>query len=218
MIAQGGSRVVLVDGDLRRATLSGRLAPGSSTGLTDIIAGRETLEGAVWKDPSTDLLFLPAGANATAVLHPNDLLGSQKMEALIDKLRDKFDYVVVDFPPLAAVADTRATTTFIDSYVYVIEWGVTKTDLVKQDLSRAREIYEMLLGVVLNKVDLDRLGQYEPNAENYYERYRSTAPPGARDVTTNAMIPGQGSAQGLLFFVRYLGRIMNIGPITRPRR
>lgn len=175
MMAQGGSRAILVDCDLRRASLSSKLSPIARAGLTDLICGEEKLDGAIWNDPATGLSFLPAGRSAKTVLHPNDLLGSQKMKALIDALRESFDYVIVDFPPLAAVADTRTTTNFIDSYVYVIEWGVTKVGMVEQDLSKAREVYDRLLGVVLNKVDLAVVGRYEPHAENIYERYAEGA-------------------------------------------
>ena len=62
----------------------------------------------------------------------------------------------------------RATTNIIDSYVYIIEWGGTKIDVVEHNLSVASGVYDRLLGVVLNKADTNILGRYEGYHENYY--------------------------------------------------
>ena len=59
---------------------------------------------------------------------------------------------------------------FIDSYVYVVEWGRTKIDVVEHSLSNAREVYDRLLGVVLNKANMSVLQRYEPYQTNYYYR------------------------------------------------
>ncbi len=79
-----------------------------------------------------------------------------------------FDYIIIDLPPLAPVVDVRATASLVDSYVYVIEWGRTKIDLVEHNLSRASGVYDRLLGTVLNKADTNVLGRYEGYHGNYY--------------------------------------------------
>jgi polysaccharide biosynthesis transport protein len=168
MIAHAGSRVVLVDGDLRNPALSQALSPGASAELLEVAAGRKALDDAIWTDPASGLIFLPAGPQAAKVLHPNEILASNAMKSLVDKLRDAFDYIIVDFAPLAPVVDTRTTASFIDSYVYVIEWGWTKIDMVEYSLSNAREVYDRLLGVVLNKVNMSILKRYEPQRTTYY--------------------------------------------------
>jgi len=170
LIAHGGSRVILIDADLRNPSLSRTLAPGAAAGLVEVAAGRTALTDAIWTDPATGLSFLPAGPESTKLLHPNEILASAAVKSFIDKLRGTFDYVIVDFPPLAPVVDTRTTTSFIDSYVYVIEWGKTKIDVVEHSLSNAREVYDRLLGVVLNKANMSVLQRYEPNRTTYYYR------------------------------------------------
>ena len=70
----------------------------------------------------------------------------------------------------APVVDTRTTTSFVDSYVYIVEWGRTKIEAAKHSLSNAPEVYDRLLGVVLNKADMSILQRYEPYGTNYYER------------------------------------------------
>jgi succinoglycan biosynthesis transport protein ExoP len=170
MIAHAGSRVILVDADLRKPSLSRNLSPGASAGLVEVAAGRTALNDAIWTDPTNGLTFLPAGPESTKLLHPNEILASVAIKSLIDKLRGAFDYVIIDFPPLAPVVDTRTTASFIDSYVYVVEWGRTKIDVVERSLSNAREVYDRLLGVVLNKAKMSVLQRYEPYRTNYYYR------------------------------------------------
>ena len=170
MIAHAGSRVILVDADLRNPSVSRILAPGAAVGLVDVAAGKTALIDAIWADPATGLSFLPGGPESTKLLHPNEVLGSAAIKSLFDELRGAFDYVIVDFPPLAPVADTRTTTSFIDSYVYVIEWGRTKIDVVEHSLSNAREVYDRLLGVVLNKANMSVLQRYERYRTTYYYR------------------------------------------------
>jgi succinoglycan biosynthesis transport protein ExoP len=66
------------------------------------------------------------------------------------------------------VVDARATTGFVDSYVFVAEWGRTKIDAVKHSFRDAQNVYQNLLGVVLNKANIDRLSTYDPVGKNYY--------------------------------------------------
>ena len=170
MIAHAGSKVILVDADLRNPSLSGKFAPGATAGLVEVAAGRAELEDVIWAEPATGLVFLPSGLESTKLLHPNEILGSVAVKSLFDRLRDQYEYVIVDFAPLAPVVDTRTTTRFVNSYIYLIEWGQTKRGMVEQSLSNAPEVYERLLGVVLNKANMAVLHRYERFASNYYSR------------------------------------------------
>ena len=179
LIAHSGSRVLLVDADLRNPSLSRGLARDAEAGFVDVVAGRKTLDEVVWTDPVSQLSFLPAGGQAK-LLHTNEILASDGMRQVFADWRARFDYIVVDFAPLAPVVDTRTTTAFIDSYVYVVEWGRTRFDIVEHSLSSAREIHDRVLGVVLNKADMGVLGRYERYRSNayyrkYYSRYGYTA-------------------------------------------
>jgi succinoglycan biosynthesis transport protein ExoP len=170
MIAHAGSHVILVDADLRNPSLSRHLAPSSTAGLVEVAAGRVALDDALWTDPKTGLVFLSTGPESTKLLHPNAIIGSAAVKSFFRQLRDKYDYVIVDFSPLAPVVDTRTTTGFVDSYIYVIEWGRTKIDAIEHSLSDAPEVYDRLLGVVLNKVNMSVLQRYERYRTNYYYR------------------------------------------------
>jgi succinoglycan biosynthesis transport protein ExoP len=91
----------------------------------------------------------------------------KRLKTLIRNLHETYDYIIIDFSPLAPVIDVRATTQFVDSYVYVIEWGRTRMKLVQDQLKGAPELYERLLGVVLNKANVRILQRHE----HYYGKY-----------------------------------------------
>ncbi|RXH25170.1 exopolysaccharide biosynthesis protein [Bradyrhizobium nanningense] len=171
LIAHGGARVILVDADLRNPSLSRALRPDAPGGLVDVVAQKAQLDDVVSVDPQTRLAILSAGATSK-LLHTNEILASKPMRDLVGLLRSKYDYVVLDMPPMAPVVDVRVTTSFIDSYIFVVEWGKTRIDVVKHNLRGAPEIQDKLLGVVLNKADTKLLARYESyHGRYYYQKY-----------------------------------------------
>lgn len=171
LMAHGGARVILVDADLRNPSLSRALVPDAKIGLVDVVAQKARLEDALVIDSETKLSILPAGTTSK-LLHTNEILASKAMHALVTELRSKFDYVVLDMPPMAPVVDVRVTSSFVDSYVFVVEWGRTKIDVVRHNLRGSPEIQDKLLGVVLNKADTKALARYESyHGRYYYQKY-----------------------------------------------
>jgi len=171
LMAHSGSRVILLDCDLRNPVLSRKLAPNANSGLIEVLSGRASLDDVTWTDPSTKLTFLPCVLKSR-VAHTSEILASEATKKLFDRLRETYDYVVVDLSPLAPVVDVRATYNLVDSYIFVIEWGRTKIDVVEHALGAARGVYDNLLGVVLNKADINVLNRYESyRGKYYYNRY-----------------------------------------------
>ena len=168
LCAHSGARVILVDCDLRKRSLSRSLAPNATMGIVDVLTEAAKLDEVIWFDPSSKLSFLPAVVRAR-LTHTSEVLTSATMKRLFSRLRETYDYVIVDLSPLAPVVDVRGTTHLLDSYLFVIEWGKTKIDVVERALNEAPGVYGNLLGVVLNKVDPVRLGRYDNTA--YYSRY-----------------------------------------------
>jgi succinoglycan biosynthesis transport protein ExoP len=167
LIAQGGSKVILIDGDLRNPTLTRRLVSKPDVGLLQVIGGKCELRQAIYFDGVTGLAFLPAVIESR-LAHSSEILASEAFGQLIDRLRETFDYIIIDFPPLAPVVDVRATTNIVDSYVFVVEWGRTRIKMVQRQLDSAPEICDRLLGVVLNKADTKMLNRYEDYYGSYY--------------------------------------------------
>ena len=93
------------------------------------------------------------------------------MKRFFVRLRESYDYVIVDLSPIAPVVDVRSTPHLVDSYVFVIEWGKTKIDVVEHALNSTRRVYDNLLGVILNKVDLKQLNRYEGHGNYHYNRH-----------------------------------------------
>jgi succinoglycan biosynthesis transport protein ExoP len=166
-IANVGGRVILLDADLRNPGLSRKLIPEAKVGLLEVLANQVRIEDALCVDPDTRLVFLPAVVNER-MAHSSEVLACEGMKILFERLRQSYEYIIVDLPPLAPVVDVRAMTHLVDSFVFVIEWGRTKIDVVEHALRMAPSVYDNLLGVVLNKADLNLFGRYESHRRNYY--------------------------------------------------
>jgi Mrp family chromosome partitioning ATPase len=113
------------------------------------------------------MAFLPVASKAR-VASSSEVLSSSAMKRLFERLRHSYDYVIVDLPPLAPLADTRATTNLVDSYLLVVDWGRTSTAIVQHALSRAPRVYEKIVGAALNKVNMDALSLYDGSLGKYY--------------------------------------------------
>lgn len=158
LVAHLGKKVILIDGDLRNPTISRAMAADATSGLLEVLAGTIELQAAVRTERG--LAFLPTIIGPRDV-RGSELLGSESLKLLIDQLRETYDYIIIDLPPLGPVAEVRGTASMIDSYVQVIEWGRSRKNTVRQQLLGAPEIYDRLLGAVLNKVDLRVFGRHE---------------------------------------------------------
>jgi polysaccharide biosynthesis transport protein len=174
LTAKVGGRVIIVDCDLRIPSLSRSWAPNATRGITDVISGARSLEETIWKDPETNLFFLPA--MQIAPLFANEVLLSEALKSLIDRLRVSFDYVIVDLPPLVPITDARAAVHLVDCIILVVEWGRTRIDVVRHALNTAPDLRQVIIGTALNKTKMDRLFKYDVQLnsmykDKYYARY-----------------------------------------------
>jgi polysaccharide biosynthesis transport protein len=171
LIADAGKKVILVDGDLRNPALTRALAADAKAGLIEVLAGKVSLEEVIYTDGQTNLSFLPV-VIGPRVAHTNEILASAAFTQLLDELRRTHEYIVIDFPPIAPVADVRSVSQVVDSFILVVEWGQTRINLVQHQLVASPELKERLLGVVLNKANVRALERYEPYyGRNYYKSY-----------------------------------------------
>jgi capsular exopolysaccharide synthesis family protein len=180
LIGHGGRKVIVVDCDLRNPSLSASLAPNATAGLIEVIDGTCSLEETVWRDPKTNLTLLPA-VRRGPLFHSSEILATAAIRRLFDGLRANYDYVIVDLPPLAPLVDVRATAPLVDCYILVVEWGRTKLEVVQHALHTAPNVYDSVIGTVLNKTDIKALANYDANRSDYYSddhytRYCSSDP------------------------------------------
>ncbi len=159
---RGGSRTLLIDGDLRRPRVHRATTGGNEVGLSTVLAGRASLAEAIVPSPEEANLFvLPSGP----IPHdPAELLGSRRMEELLAEVRRTFDRVIIDSPPVASVTDPCILARLADAVVLVIAHGRTSIQLIR----RARESLEAVgvtpWGAVINNSTPGR-GFY---GESYY--------------------------------------------------
>ena len=173
LIGHGGKSVIIVDCDLRNPSLSSSLAPNAAAGIIEVTNGSQSIEETVWRDPTTNLAFLPA-VRRSDLLHSSELLSTDSMHKLFDRLRASYDYVIVDLPPLTPLVDVRATTQLVDHFILVVEWGQTKIDVVKHALHTAPTIHDSLIGTVLNKTDIKAMARYDSYLRDYYSEDHCT--------------------------------------------
>ena len=162
VLAQKGTRVLLIDADLRRPSIHKTLGMGPKTGLSNVLTGNATLQQAVVRSTLMPTLFvLPAG---TPPPNPAELLASSNMKDILAELREQYDHIIVDTPPTLSVTDAVVMSTRADAVVLVIRSGQT----TKQALRRSRDILlqvnARVAGVLLNAVDLT-----SPDYYYYYE-------------------------------------------------
>ncbi len=167
LIGHTGKKVIIVDCDLRNPSLSSIFAPKAACGIIEVAAGSRSLSDAIWRDPTTNLAFLPA-VRRGPLLHTSEILCADAISKLFDRLRSQYDYIIVDLPPLTPLVDVRATSAFIDCYMLVVEWGRTKIDVVQHALHTAPNIQESMIGVVLSKTDTKAMARYDGHRSYYY--------------------------------------------------
>jgi succinoglycan biosynthesis transport protein ExoP len=167
LVAQVGRRPIIVDCDLRNPSMSRRLTPRAKVGIVDVLAGKHPLDDSIWSDGPRGVAFLPA-LSQLRVFHTSEVLASEPTRKLFHHLRECYDYVIVDLPPLAPLIDVRATPHLVDGYFLVIEWGRTTIDVVQHALNVAPAVYKSLFGTILNKANMEYMSRYDVHRGKYY--------------------------------------------------
>lgn len=167
-LTQIGSKVLFIDADMRQPGLKRLVDTRGRVGLSSVLTGSGKLKEALFHLPDLpNLWFLSAGPKPP---NPADLLSSKVMEDLFAVLRNHFDYLVVDTPPVLMVTDATALSSIVDGVILVSESQVTG----RAALSRTHNILESagakILGCVLNKLDFKHDGYYG-SSYRYYGRY-----------------------------------------------
>ncbi len=176
LAAKGGSRVILIDGDLRHPSVGAEFSPRKpEAGLVEVLAGKRDLAAVLHRDPISPLEFVPVAAPPSS---PADLISSLAMKNLIDVLRQHYDLIILDAAPVLPVSDTRLLARLADKVVYVIHWDSTPREAVLYGVKLLRESNADIAGTVLNQADLRRHAIYGYGYASYgyganYAKYYS---------------------------------------------
>lgn len=155
-LAQAGSRVILVEGDLRRPKVAEYLGLENAVGLTDVLAGRLQRDDVLLSWGRGLITVMPCGPIPP---NPSELLGSHQMSALLEDLESSYDYVIVDAPPLLPVTDGAVLARAGDGALLVVRHGKTTRDALRKSLESLSKVDARLLGTVLNFVPVRKRGE-----------------------------------------------------------
>ena len=149
--AQGGTRVIVVDADLRRPALHTLFGVPNNAGLTSLFI-QENQPIPLVDTAIPNLRLLPSGALPP---NPSELLGSPKMDAIIEELKGQAEYVLFDCPPIVAVTDAAVLARKVDGVLLVVSAGRTKRDHAANAKSLLEKVNANILGVVLTNVKVE---------------------------------------------------------------
>ena len=164
-LAKDGHKVLLIDADMRRPSVAGVLEMSRTPGLSNLLAGGNADEIIHFGTLHENLDVLLSGDIPP---NPSELLGSDVMERIINTFAEKYDYVVVDLPPVTAVADPLIMSRLLDGIVVVIRHAYTRKRNVREAVRQLRFSGVRILGFVYNG--------YHKGSSRYYKRskyYRS---------------------------------------------
>ena len=178
--AQQGHRVLLLDCDLRRPRIHRMFEQPELPGLTNLLIGGTSPDDAIRGTKIDGLWILPAGAMPP---NPAELLGSSQMRMLLDQLKDRFDVVICDSPPLLAASDGAILSRMVDGAVVVVRAGRTERAALKTAIQQLSTVGARVLGTVLNDPDAEVPRYADYYGYYYYEQYY-----GAPEVATPATV------------------------------
>lgn len=160
-------RVLLIDADLRKATAHKYFGLSSKKGLSNVLAGQDTLDNCIQRVPDMQNLYIMT----SGVLPPNpsELLAGKRMESLFEELNERFDIVIIDTPPVNVVADALSICTYTDGVILVATDNKTSYNELQAAVNQLKIADAKILGVVLNKA---RTSNYRAR-QKYSNYYRS---------------------------------------------
>ncbi len=149
ILAQSGSRVLLIDSDLRRPVLHKALQLIDRPGLTDVLVGNASMREALRPEVSENLDVLPSGPRPP---NPSELLGSDAMRRLLNEARREYAYVVLDTPPALPVTDASVVGASVDAMIVVMRSGETEESAAQRAVAQLQRVHARIAGIVLNGV------------------------------------------------------------------
>ncbi len=170
VVASSGARTLIIDGDFHQRSLTRMLAPEAREGLIEALGDRSRLASLVYHRQRSRLDVLPCVLE-NRIPNAAELLASPQMEKLLIAARDAYDYIIIELAPIVPLVDVKTVERFIDSFVFVVEWGRSERSLVLEALSNAEIIRKRLTGIILNKADPAILRSIEAYKGDTFSRH-----------------------------------------------
>ncbi len=164
VMAMSGKRVVLVDGDLRRPSLHTYFGVSNAAGVTSVVTGALPIAQAIQQTSMEGVALLTTGPLPP---NPPDVLGSHGMRALIEKLTELYDVVIIDAPPAAGLSDVPILTTLVDGLLVVVSAEQTRRSQLLVALRALDDVHAPVLGYIFNKTAIERSAYAYANTYYY---------------------------------------------------
>ena len=158
VFAQAGRKVLLVDADMRKATVHKTFGLSNEMGLSNLVSGQQAASSVIQATDVNNLSIITSGPTPP---NPAELLNSRRMNILMEELYQTFDLIIFDLPPVMTVADGLIMASKTDGTVLVIREGVTRKDSVLEEKNRLLQAKARILGVIYN-------GAEQVNESSYY--------------------------------------------------
>jgi len=185
VLAASGARTILVEADLRRPALSGRLGIDREVGLSTVLINRARLSDATVRI-GTSLDYLPSGSIAP---NPSELIGSEAMRRVLAELGSTYDYVILDGAPIAPVSDSLVAAAMCDGIIFVCHMSSTSRDVVREAGKSMNLASVRCVGTVMSMIPLKSGSQY---GYRYDSLEPNTATLGAMNGTAVTRREGTG--------------------------
>jgi capsular exopolysaccharide synthesis family protein len=194
VLAEKGSRVLLIDGDLRIPSVAKKMGIASTPGLTNLLIKKASNVDIFKTDVLDTWYVLPAGDIPP---NPSELLGSARMEELLASLKQKFDYIVVDLPPVNLVSDAVAISKFISGMIVVIREEYTEKKELTHCMRQLSLSNVNVLGCVMNETDSGRsyYGKYKKYSYYYQSESKDDKPTNAGAEKTASSKVGKAKSK-----------------------
>ena len=157
VMAQSGNKTILIDCDQRKPKLHKVFLTSNQNGLSDLIVGNSVLEEAVQKTEIENLDILTSGTRSP---NPSELLASEKMKNFIENLRETYDCIIIDTPPIIAVTDAQIVSRYADGCLLVVASAQAEREAVVKAKELLEKVDAKIIGVVLNKLDVKGKAYY----------------------------------------------------------
>ena len=161
-MAQAGGRILLMDGDMRKPRLHHLFKLSRDRGLSNVLVGESNVKEAIFESGVANLDVIPCGPIPP---NPSEILGSRRMEKLLEVLRSSYKRIIIDSPPITAVTDAVVMSKMADGCVLVVRSGDTPREIVQNGLHKLQAMGAHVLGAVLNGVNMGKEGY------SYYQYY-----------------------------------------------
>lgn len=168
IFAQNGHRVLLVDTDLRRPSLHKAFNVSNSIGITSFLLGQRALEETIQKTPIKNLDFLPSGRLPASAM---GILNSTQMKDFVNDIKQRYDFVFFDSPPILGVSDASILVSMMDMTLLVVQYRKYPQPMTVRAKLTIDKVGGNLLGVVLNNINLSSDSYYYYHSGYHYNHY-----------------------------------------------